>query len=117
MSISGWLRKLIQARQSSNEGAGGFPAFVAEFESGTFEGLFLGFRGEDAPGYGFSGFHLEAHKGGSNISGEELGMGCGSLKDATEGDDSIMVFEEFFGDDGDFPGSGDLDDGDFWVSA
>lgn len=63
MSISGWLAKLIQARKGSDEGTGGFSAFVAKFESGSFEGLFLGFRGKDAPCDGLAGFHLEAHEG------------------------------------------------------
>lgn len=41
----------------------------------------------------------------------------GSLKDATEGNDSIVVIQELLGNDRDFPSSGDLDDGDFGVSA
>lgn len=63
MSTSGWLTKLIQARKCSDKGSGGFSAFVAKFESGSFKGLFLGFRGKDAPGDGLAGFHLESHEG------------------------------------------------------
>lgn len=44
-------------------------------------------------------------------------MSRGSLEDATEGNDSVVVIQKLFGDDRDFPGSGDLDNGDFGVAA